>query len=857
MTSEDFDYIRSVTASDRVWVGDEIAKEYYRDEMPEYGVFPPELYVEVLNKEEISAIMAYAYKENIPVVCRGAGTGLAGGATCKYGGIMLSVMRMNKIFPIDRKNQTITAEPGALLIDIQAAAAAGGLFYPPDPGEKTASIGGNVITNAGGMKAVRYGLTRDFVRCIEAVMPDGSIMNFSSNVVKNTTGYDVKDLVIGSEGTLCILTQVTLKLLPAPTCTCTLVMPFRSLEECADMVPKVLELPFVPTAIEFLERELIDIVERNLNKMFPVKLGEAVLIVMYDASSKQELDSAVEAAAEAALANGALDCCIAGTPERAGAVWSVRGGILEGMKADSVAQEECDVVVPRARIAEYVKAAKKIASAHGIRVEPCGHCGDGNIHTEMLRGPEMSDQEWKEATHASLVELYALSKELGGQLSGEHGIGNGRLEFLEEFAGPRMIALYKAIKLAFDDKLILNPGKVVEYNKEKMGEREMSQNKSLQSKMPLAMGLAFVAFTTQFGGEFASGAQIYQYFINYGIWCLILPAVTQGLYALFFWYGMRYAYKHKTYDYRSFSDSLYGKTKPVMSNLYEICYLIMIGTASAAAFATGGSTLQTLFGIPYWLCTLIIAAFIFVIALFGTNVVRKCASTLSVLIIIGLVPNIIAQWGDITASIHTMSSGEMTVLSSESGAFGPALYSAVLYFFFQLASVSVMYQHMEDVTDEKQINKAAIWMFVCNFCAMELSILGLLAIAYVSELASASVPMLVLVQNGVGAGILTPIISLLIILGAISTAVNMISGIVTRCVNAVARRMDSSAKKAQGHLGRNAVFTAIFTFLAFAIAQFGLMTVVKKGYAYLGYAAFITLFVPFVVHAVATKGKEI
>ena len=188
---------------------------------------------------------------------------------------------------------------------------------------------------------------------------------------------------------------------------------------------------------------------------------------------------------------------------------------------------------------------------------------------------------------------------------------------------------------------------------------------------------------------------------------------------------------------------------------------------------------------------------------------------------------------------------------------GPALYSAVLYFFFQLASVSVLYQHMEDVTDEKQINKAAIWMFVCNFCAMELSILGLLAIAYVSELASASVPMLVLVQNGVGAGILTPIISLLIILGAISTAVNMISGIVTRCVNAVERRMDSPAKKAQGHLGRNAVFTAIFTFLAFAIAQFGLMTVVKKGYAYLGYAAFITLFVPFVVHAVATKGKEI
>ena len=196
------------------------------------------------------------------------------------------------------------------------------------------------------------------------------------------------------------------------------------------------------------------------------------------------------------------------------------------------------------------------------------------------------------------------------------------------------------------------------------------------------------------------------------------------------------------------------------------------------------------------------------------------------------------------------------MLSHETGAFGPALYSAVLYFFFQLASVSVMYQHMEDVTDVKQINRAAIGMFLCNFLAMELAIVGLLGIAYVADLASASVPMLVLVQNGVGAKILTPIISILIILGAISTAVNMISGIVTRCVNSIERNK-SEAERTNGHLLRNAIFTAIFTFLAFAIAQFGLMAVVKKGYAYLGYAAFITLFVPFVIHAIATKGKEI
>lgn len=375
------------------------------------------------------------------------------------------------------------------------------------------------------------------------------------------------------------------------------------------------------------------------------------------------------------------------------------------------------------------------------------------------------------------------------------------------------------------------------------------------------MGVAFVAFTTQFGGGFASGAQIYQYFINYGIWCLVLPIVTQGLYSLFFWYGMRYAYKYKTYDYRSFSDKFYGKTRFVMSNLYEICYLIMIGTASAAAFATGGSTIAALFDIPYWLCTVIIGVFIFLIALFGTNVVRKCASTLSVLIIIGLVlvlvPNIIAQWGTIVESASRMMNGEMAVISSEDGSFGAALWSAVLYFFFQLASVSVMYQHMEDITDVKQINRAAVGMFICNFVAMELSIIGLLAVCFASELLTAEVPMLVLVQQGVGSGILTPIISLLIILGAISTAVNMISGIVTRCVNAVERRIRDTRRRNKGHLARNAVFTLLFTFLAFAIAQFGLMTVVSKGYAYLGYAALITLFIPFVLHAIVTRGREI
>ena len=371
-----------------------------------------------------------------------------------------------------------------------------------------------------------------------------------------------------------------------------------------------------------------------------------------------------------------------------------------------------------------------------------------------------------------------------------------------------------------------------------------------KNKMPLAVGVAFVAFTTQFGGGFASGAQIYSYFINYGIWGLFLPLLSQFLLAFFFWYGLRYAFLHKTYDYRAFGDSFYGKYKVLFSNLYEITYLILIATATSAAFATGGSTLNSLFGIPYWLCTLVVGAFIFIISLYGTNLVRKCASTLSVLIIIGLVivlvPNILVQFGTITESVGRLAAGELPVCSSESGLLGAAVKSALLYFAFQLPSIGLMYQHTEPLTDVKQVDRAALYMFLCNFIAMMLSIIGMLAIAFKPELEGASVPMLVFVQNGVGAGILTPIISILIILGAVSTGVNMIAGIVTRTVNAVERRMDES-KRAQGHMIRAAIAALVFTVGVWAISQVGLMAIVKKGYAYLGYAGFISVLIPFVL----------
>lgn len=461
ITEEDITFFKGAADAQRVLCGSAIPREYYHDEMPEYGIFAPEVYVEALSTEEVSAIMRYCNEQNIPVTARGAGTGLAGGATCKYGGVLLSLMKMNHIITVDEENLSMTVEPGVLLSEVAEAAKEHGMFYPPDPGEKTASIGGTVITNAGGMRAVRYGLTRDYVRAVQAVLPNGNIVNLSSNVVKNTTGLDVKDLLVGSEGILAVVTQITLKLIAAPNCSYSLVVPYDSIEKCISTVPKLLNSTVVPTAIEFIEEELLEIVERQLGRAFPDHSGKAYLIIMIDGSSKAAVEADCDTAADICFDCGALDVLLCNTEERISSVWSVRGAVLEGMKADTTSEEECDVVVPRSKIAEYVLAAKEIGARHRVRIITVGHAGDGNIHTEILRD-DLTDEEWKRTTDEVLRALYAKSKELGGQLSGEHGIGNGRIQYLREFVGDEVYELYQNIKRAFDPNLILNPGKIIE-----------------------------------------------------------------------------------------------------------------------------------------------------------------------------------------------------------------------------------------------------------------------------------------------------------------------------------------------------------------------------------------------------------
>ncbi len=372
-----------------------------------------------------------------------------------------------------------------------------------------------------------------------------------------------------------------------------------------------------------------------------------------------------------------------------------------------------------------------------------------------------------------------------------------------------------------------------------------------KKNMSVTVGVAFVWFTTQFGGGFASGAQLFQYFMKFGIWTLVTPILAQAIGAFFQWYALRYAYNNKLYDYRSFNDSFYGKFAPVFSNLYEVVYIMLLGLAPSVAFATGGATLATLTGLPYMLCTFIIGIFIFIVAIYGTEVVRKVASTLSVLIIVGLlvvyIPNIVAQWSTITSTISSMAADKAPA--------GPAFWSCFIYASFQLASIGLLVQHAEPFHSEKDAKTSMIYGFIVNAGIIFISTLGLLAIAQDPKVSTESIPILLLVRNGVGSSFMTPIISALIVLGSVSTAVNMIAGIVNRVVCKF-EKPQPAAKETNGKQkpSKLTVITALaFTILAFAIAQFGLIPLVAKGYGYLGYVTIVVVIIPFIIHMILKR----
>ena len=403
--------------------------------------------------------MKYAYENMIPVVARGSGTGLVGASVPIFGGIMINMCKMNKIIEIDEENLMLTLEPGVLLMEISKFVEEHDLFYPPDPGEKSATIAGNINTNAGGMRAVKYGVTRDYIRGLEVVLPSGEILNVGGKVVKNSTGYSVKDLICGSEGTLGIITKIILRLLPLPKKAVSLLIPFPNLDIAINTVPLIVKSKAAPTAIEFMQREVILAAEEFLGKKFPDNSSDAYLLLTFDGNSIEEIERAYEKVANICLEEGALDVFITDTDERKESVWSARGAFLEAVKATTTYMDECDVVVPRNKVAEFIKYTNELQKQFDIRIRSFGHAGDGNLHVYVLKD-ELTDEAWDIKIAEVFEAMYSKSRELEGLVSGEHGIGFAKKEYMFEQLGPVYVELMKNIKLAFDPKNILNPGKV-------------------------------------------------------------------------------------------------------------------------------------------------------------------------------------------------------------------------------------------------------------------------------------------------------------------------------------------------------------------------------------------------------------
>lgn len=364
----------------------------------------------------------------------------------------------------------------------------------------------------------------------------------------------------------------------------------------------------------------------------------------------------------------------------------------------------------------------------------------------------------------------------------------------------------------------------------------------------MILGVAFVWFTTHFGGGFASGAQIYSYYVRYGIWSLFLPLFAMAYNGVFFAYCLYFARKHEVYDYRSYNNAFYGRFAPLFSNLFELLYLCVMCVAPAVAFATGGATLSTLTGLPYLLCTFVIGAFIFVVSVFGTDLVRKVASVLSICIIAGLlivyVPNIIAGAGKIGDTVNSMKTADLP--------FGKALYAAFLYGTFQLANVAVFVQHAKSFEKPQDAGKSMAVGAVLNSLLMIMVVFGIMTVYQNPEMSQQSVPTLFMVQQGVGSKFMTPLISVLIILGAVSTAVNMVAAMVKRIHAGLAER--SSRTETAGKISSTQILAALACCIAdFLIAQLGLLTLIQKAYSILAYLAIPVILVPYVVHMIATR----
>jgi glycolate oxidase len=453
--------LRHAIGNGDVLVSQEDLEHYGHDETEDL-VHPPEVVVRATSTAEVAAVVKLCAQHQIPVTPIGGRTGLSGGALCVHGGVGLSLDRMNAIERIDEQNLQVVVQPGVITQVLQEAVASKGLYYPPDPSSRgSCTIGGNLAENAGGPRAVKYGVTRDFVLNLEVVLPDGEVVWTGANTLKNATGYDLTRLVVGSEGTLGIITKAVLRLVPLPKETRLMLVPFASAIKACEAVSATFRAGIIPSTLEFMERDAITWTMR-FTEGLPTQLSAepgAYLLIEVDGDHGDLLMRDCETILGVMEAHECGEVLFAETTPEKDALWRMRRSVPVSVKAHSVYKEE-DTVVPRFELPRLLQGVKAIGARHGFSSVCYGHAGDGNLHVNIIKG-DLSDAFWEHELPKAIREIFELTVSLGGTISGEHGIGLVQRPYMDIAFNPRQLALMRAVKQAFDPKGIMNPGKVL------------------------------------------------------------------------------------------------------------------------------------------------------------------------------------------------------------------------------------------------------------------------------------------------------------------------------------------------------------------------------------------------------------
>ena len=460
ITTEILAQIKSIVGAEYVFTDEESFEKYGRDETEKLH-YSPAVVVKPRKTEEIAALMQLANKHLIPVTPRGAGTGLTGGALPHLGGLVIAMERFNQILDIDERNLQVTTEPGVITEVLQNAVKEKGLFYPPDPASKgSCFIGGNISENSGGPKAVKYGVVKDYVLNLEIVLPTGEIIWTGSNVLKNATGYNLTQLIVGSEGTLGIVTKIVLRLIPHPKFDLLMLAPFDSLEKASEAVSAIFRAGITPSAMELMEIESIKLASK-LCESTAITITDnlaAHLIIEVDGNDKDVLMKDMEAIADVLTNFEVGELYFADDAQQKTELWKIRRKANEASVAAGYTIEE-DTVVPRAELPKLIKGVKALAAENGFKVVSYGHAGDGNLHIR-INHPLYKKSYENEVIQGILFKIFELVKSLGGTISGEHGIGLIQKSFMPVMFDPITMELMKGIKKVFDPNHILNAGKI-------------------------------------------------------------------------------------------------------------------------------------------------------------------------------------------------------------------------------------------------------------------------------------------------------------------------------------------------------------------------------------------------------------